>query len=804
MSAAQSLDDLAARTGGQRRTGFVGIRGAREHNLANIDVDIPRDQLVAVIGPSGSGKTSLAFGTLYAEANLRYLETINPYVRRLLRRLAKPAVDNISGLPPAIALEQPRTVASSASTVGSVSTVSTALRLLFSRCGRYADGAQQLEAEAFSVRSEAGACATCAGQGFRHHITEASLVPRPELSIRDGAISAWPGAWHGKNLRDILQTLGFDIDRPWAQLPQSERDWILFTDERPVVTVTPVRGPHTVQGPYQGTYISAREYVLRTLARSRSEPLRQRALQHTSVVTCPSCAGRRLNTAALAVTVLGRTIDQWTAVPLATLAERLGELQSVSAQLESRYRAAAQQAIVTEIADRVAVLGDLGLGHLELDRPTTTLSTGELQRLRIASIVHTGLFGVVYVLDEPSAGLHPSDRENVVKTLVRLRDSGNSVVLVEHDMAIVRACDWIVEVGPGAGIRGGTVVYSGPTAEIQHSANSPSRRHLYPDQRNTPMRELRHVTDLVTFAGLTMHNLRGLTVQIPRGALTSVTGVSGSGKSSLLKCICAQLSDRAAKVVAIDRQPIGRTPRSNVATYSGLLDPIRKAFAAAAVANDLTLTPSHFSFNRPEGRCARCKGDGVLQLDLVFLPDTYAPCDACDGRRFKDEVLEVTLKGLNISEILALTVASALEVLESIPGCRRILEVLCQVGLDYLPLGQAAPMLSGGEAQRLRIAAELRATPLRETFYVLDEPTAGLHPDDVDVLIGVLHRLVGENRTVVVAEHNMTVVAQSDWVLDLGPGGGADGGRVVASGRPQAIACASDSLTGHYLGSVLR
>ncbi len=790
---------------------YVRVRGAREHNLKAVDVDIPRDALVVFTGVSGSGKSSLAFGTVYAEAQRRYFESVAPYARRLIHQVGAPRVDEVSGLPPAVALEQRRSAPTSRSSVGTVTTLSNSLRMLYSRAGTYPEGAARLDSDAFSPNTATGACPECHGQGRVHRVTEDSLVPDPSLSVREGAIAAWPGAWQGKNLRDILDTLGYDVDRPWRELPRADREWILFTDEQPVVTVHPVRDAERIQRPYKGTYMSARRYVLHTYADSRSAALRARAERHLVSGACPVCDGRRLRPEALAVTFAGRDIAALAALPLDALARTLRPV---------RDGEGVAAALARDLVARIEVLTELGLGYLSIDRPTPTLSAGELQRLRLATQLRSGLFGVVYVLDEPSAGLHPADSAALLTVLDRLKAAGNSLFVVEHHMDVVRRADWIVDVGPAAGEHGGRVLYSGPVDGLAEVAGSATRRFVFPDGAGPRARTPREPSGVLALRGVTRHNLRDLDVDVPLGVFTAVTGVSGSGKSTLVgealaETVAAHLEGRQPEVkaeglaavdrlVRVDQKPIGRTPRSNLATYTGLFDAVRKVFAATDEARARGYGAGRFSFNVVAGRCEVCQGEGFVAVELLFLPGTYAPCTACGGARYNPETLEIAYRGASIADVLDMTVDAAASFLADVPAARRGLRTLQDVGLGYLRLGQPATELSGGEAQRIKLATELQRTHRGHTLYVLDEPTTGLHPADTEVLLRQLHGLVEAGNTVVVVEHDMAVVAGADRVLDLGPGGGAEGGRVVAAGTPQEVARSAASVTAPYLAEALR
>ncbi|MFK0158403.1 ATP-binding cassette domain-containing protein [Streptomyces sp. NPDC090493] len=770
---------------------YVRVRGAREHNLRGVDVDIPRDVLAVFTGVSGSGKSSLAFGTIYAEAQRRYFESVAPYARRLIHQVGAPKVAEISGLPPAVSLQQRRSAPTSRSSVGTVTNLSNSLRMLFSRAGDYPPGAVRLDSDAFSPNTAAGACPECHGLGRVHRTTEESLVPDPSLSVREGAIAAWPGAWQGKNLRDILAALGHDVDRPWRELPAEEREWILFTDEQPVVTVHPVRDADRIQRPYQGTYTSARRYVLKTFSDSRSPTLRAKAERFLTSAPCPVCGGSRLRPEALAVTFAGRTIAELVALPLTELSRLLG----------GQRGSETVRVLAADLTARIAPVTELGLGYLSLDRATPTLSAGELQRLRLATQLRSGLFGVVYVLDEPSAGLHPADTEALLTVLERLKAAGNSVFVVEHHLDVVRAADWLVDVGPRAGEHGGEVLHSGPVAELAGVAGSATARYLFA-RDPVPARAPRPARGWLTVGPVTRHNLRGVTAEFPLGVLTAVTGVSGSGKSTLIGEITGEPAE-VGRLVSVDQKPIGRTPRSNLATYTGLFDVVRKVFAATGQARERGYGVGRFSFNVAGGRCETCQGEGFVSVELLFLPSTYAPCPDCGGARYNPETLEVTYRGRNIAEVLDLTVAGAAEFFADTPAAARSLATLLDVGLGYLRLGQPATELSGGEAQRIKLAGELQRGRRGHSLYLLDEPTTGLHPADVEVLMRQLHGLVDAGHSVVVVEHDMTVVADADWVIDLGPGGGDRGGRIVAAGPPAEVARTGDSVTAPYLSRSL-
>jgi excinuclease ABC subunit A len=833
---------------GARQAAFVRVRGAREHNLKNVDVDIPRDALVVFTGVSGSGKSSLAFGTLYAEAQRRYLESVAPYARRLFHQMGIPDVDEVDGIPPAVALQQQRGTATTRSSVGSVTTLSNLLRMLYSRAGDYPPGQSIIYAEAFSPNTPEGACPRCHGHGRIYEVTEQSMVPDPSLTIRERAVAAWPQAWGGQNQRDILVTLGYDVDRPWRDLPQEERDWILFTDEQPVVPVYPGYTPEETRRAlkrkeepnYMGTFSSARRHVLHTFAHTQSASMRRRVMQYMLSTDCPVCGGKRLNPASLSVTFAGMDITELSRLPLSRVAELVRPYARGTAPASGDAghpeKALVAQRISQDLAARLDVLLDLGLGYLSIERSTPTLSPGELQRLRLATQVRSNLFGVVYVLDEPSAGLHPADTEALLRALDGLLAAGNSLFVVEHEMDVVRHADWIVDVGPAAGEQGGCVLYSGPPAGLAGVAASQTRRHLFGEDR-LPARTPREPKGWLVLEGVTRNNLHDLDVRFPLGVFTSVSGVSGSGKSSLVSQVMVELvaahlghelpaapddeddPDHAAsaatggriaggmeeirRLVRVDQKPIGRTPRSNLATYTGLFDHVRRLFAATPDAKKRRYDAGRFSFNVAKGRCETCEGEGFVMVELLFLPSVYVPCPSCHGARYNEQTLEIRYRGRNIAEVLGMTVDAAWEFFADEDAVRRALHVLREVGLGYLRLGQPATELSGGEAQRIKLAAELQRTQRGHSLYVLDEPTTGLHPSDVEKLVAQLHGLVDAGNTVIVVEHDMRVIAGSDWVIDIGPGAGEEGGRVVAAGPPAEVARSPESRTALYLARAM-
>ncbi|WP_287030274.1 excinuclease ABC subunit UvrA [Pseudomonas sp. UBA6310] len=864
-------------------SGFVRVRGAREHNLKNVDVDIPRDSLVVFTGVSGSGKSSLAFGTLYAEAQRRYFESVAPYARRLIDQVGVPDVDAIEGLPPAVALQQQRGTPSTRSSVGSVTSLSSLVRMLYSRAGDYPPEQPMLYAEDFSPNTPQGACPQCHGLGRVYEVTERSMVPDDSLSIRQRAVASWPTAWQGQNLRDILVTLGYDVDIPWRDLPRQQREWILFTDEQPTVPVYAGLSPEEtrqalkrkLEPSYQGTFTGARRYVLHTFTHSQSALMKKRVSQFMVGSPCPLCDGKRLKREALSVTFAGHDIGTLSQMPLLELAELLRRVAddtsaddpaptprgrpTAKAAREQRIAAGgsahasapdvrrtanrspekrlAAQRIAADLLVRVKTLTDLGLGYLALERSTPTLSSGELQRLRLATQLTSHLFGVIYVLDEPSAGLHPADGEALFDALQQLKEAGNSLFVVEHDLETMRRADWLVDVGPAAGEHGGQILYSGPPDGLADVEASQTRQYLF-DSRTKIERTPRQASDWLRLEGVTRNNLRGLDVSFPLGCLCAVTGVSGSGKSSLvsqalLELVGAQLGhavsaadgeeasledavlpategrvvagmQRIRRLVQVDQKPIGRTPRSNLATYTGLFDGVRKLFAATPQARRRHYDAGQFSFNVAKGRCATCEGEGFVSVELLFMPSVYAPCPACQGARYNPQTLEVTWREKNIAEVLQLTVDAACDFFAEEAAVVRPLRLLRDIGLGYLRLGQPATELSGGEAQRIKLASELQRSQRGATLYVLDEPTTGLHPLDIDRLMAKLGELVDDGNTVVLVEHNMHVVAQADWVIDIGPGAADAGGRVVACGAPREVARSTVSRTAPYLREQLQ
>jgi len=826
--------------------GMVRVRGAREHNLKEVSLDIPRDALVVFTGVSGSGKSSLAFGTLYAEAQRRYLESVAPYARRLFHQVGAPDVDSIDGLPPAVALQQQRGTPTTRSSVGSVTTLSNLLRMVYSRAGDYPAGQPLLYAESFSANTPEGACPKCHGLGSVHDVTEQSMVPDPTLTIRERAVAAWPLAWQGQNLRDILTTLGIDVDVPWKTLPRKTRDWILFTDEQPRVPVyagfdleEARRAVRRKEEPsYMGTFSSARRHVLHSYANTHSPIMKRRAAQYMLSSVCTLCKGKRLRKEALSVKFAGLDIAGMGRVPLKDLAEifvayatgKAPALRALGRRHPEKVEVARR--IGANICTRLATILDLGLGYLTLERSTPTLSPGELQRLRLATQVRSNLFGVVYVLDEPSAGLHPADTAALLRSLDRLKSTGNSLFVVEHELDVIRHADWIVDVGPEAGTKGGHILYSGPPAQLKGVEGSHTASYLF-DAIPPPPRRARVPREWLELESIHRNNLNDLDVALPLGVLSAVTGISGSGKSTLVSQVLVELVGRALghepsvgddeenaleraasepvkgriasgigaikRLITVDQKPIGRTPRSNLATYTGLFDDVRELFASTPKARARGYGPGRFSFNVAKGRCPHCEGEGFVMVELLFMPSVYSPCPSCHGTRFNGATLDVRHRGRNIAEVLQMPVDAAAEFFADVPSLARSLGVLREMGLGYLRLGQPATELSGGEAQRIKLATELQRASRGNALYVLDEPTTGLHPADVDRLLTQLQRIVEAGNTVVVVEHDMRMVGAADWVIDMGPGAGDEGGRIVAEGAPETVAASAHSRTAPYL-----
>ena len=932
----------------------IVLRGAREHNLKNLTLEIPRNRLVVITGVSGSGKSSLAFDTLFAEGQRRYVESLSTYARQFLQQMEKPDVDSIDGLSPAISIEQKSVSRNPRSTVGTVTEIHDYLRLLFAsigvphcpndgtpirpqtvqqmvdrvmslpakaklqilapyvrgKKGEYRKQLQQMSREGFvraridgetydlsaeppvldkqkkhdidlivdrlvikeglekrvassietalrvagglvvlavegqpeemlsqnyacaqcgfslpeisprlfSFNSPHGACPTCSGLGTLMGVDAGLVVVDPELSIEGGAVGPWRSgsSIQLKMVENLAAEMGFSLKTPWVKLPQVVRDVLLYGsgDKEITFKLEGKRSSYSWKGTFEGL-ISRLE---RRYKETDSQAVRGEIEKYMSMHTCASCQGRRLRPEALAVQVAGLTIDRMNVMPVAEL---LGLVRGL--QLGGREQAIVAK-VVQEIRDRLGFLENVGVGYLTLDRSAATLSGGESQRIRLATQIGSKLMGVLYVLDEPSIGLHQRDNERLISTLQGMRDLGNTVLVVEHDEDTIRAADWVLDLGPGAGVHGGEVVAQGTPADIEQNPLSLTGKYLSGElqvalgRRRKPDPEKQ-----LWIRGARHNNLKNLDVAFPLGLLTVVTGVSGSGKSSLVNDILHKAlaihfyraselpgeHDRLEglelldKVISIDQSPIGRTPRSNPATYTNLFGPIRELMAKTPEARMRGYKAGRFSFNVPGGRCEACQGDGQIKIEMHFLPDIYVTCEICGGKRYDRETLTVKYRDLNIAEILDLTVEQGLEVFTNIPAVHRVLETLDDVGLGYLKLGQPATTLSGGEAQRVKLATELCKRSTGKTLYLLDEPTTGLHFEDVRKLLEVLHRLVGKGNTVIVVEHNLDVIKTADWVIDLGPEGGGGGGRLLAEGPPEKIAKTKTSHTGRFLKSVL-
>ena len=944
------------------------VRGAREHNLRGVDLDLPRDSLIVFTGLSGSGKSSLAFDTIFAEGQRRYVESLSAYARQFLGQMDKPDVDFIEGLSPAVSIDQKSTSRNPRSTVGTITEVYDYLRLLYARAGkahcpkcgeaiskqtpqqivdqvlemdegvrfqvlapvvrgrkgeyvdlfenlqqqgyarvvvdgtvhaltdppklkkqekhqigvvidrlsvksssrqrltdsvetalRLADGLielefvdlpdndphrirgfsenlacpnghplaiEDLEPRSFSFNSPYGACPDCTGIGIRKEVDPELVVPDDELSLAEGAIAPWSGGqsadYFVRLLESLSETIGFRMDTPWRRLPARAQKAVLHgVDEQVHVRY---KNRYGRQRSYYAAFEGVIPFLERRQEQTESEYMRERYEGYMREVPCPACQGTRLKPEILAVTLAHKTrgdmsIAEVCALSIAEASQFLDELEL--GQRESMIAGA----VLKEIQARLRFLLDVGLTYLSLDRASATLSGGEAQRIRLATQIGSGLVGVLYVLDEPSIGLHQRDNHRLIETLTRLRNLGNTLIVVEHDEDTIRSSDWVVDIGPGAGEHGGHIVHSGPYKKLLKSKDSITGAYLS-GRRKIEIPAIRRPIDKkrqLTVVGAREHNLRGLDVSFPLGALVSVTGVSGSGKSTLVNDILAtvlanklngarQVPGRHTRVnglaqvdklVRVDQSPIGRTPRSNPATYTGVWDHVRKLFAATTEAKVRGYQQGRFSFNVKGGRCEACAGDGTIKIEMNFLPDVYVPCEVCKGARYNRETLEVHYKGKTVSDVLDMPIEEAAEFFEPIKAIHRHLATLVDVGLGYVRLGQPAPTLSGGEAQRVKLASELQKRSTGKTVYILDEPTTGLHFEDISKLIGVINGLVDKGNTVIVIEHNLDVIKTSDWIIDMGPEGGSGGGTIVAEGTPEHVAGVEESYTGEFLRTVL-
>ena len=939
----------------------IRIRGARTHNLQNLDVDLPRDRLIVITGISGSGKSSLAFDTLYAEGQRRYVESLSAYARQFLSLMEKPDVDSIEGLSPAISIEQKSTSHNPRSTVGTVTEIYDYLRLLYARVGEprcpehgvtlkaqtvsqmvdhvmacpegtrlmllapmvqdrkgehehvleglrtqgyvraridgkvvsldeapklkrhfkhtieavvdrvlvrpgqeqrlaesfetalhLADGLvrvatmtedeqvrqeqvfsaryacphcgyslSELEPRMFSFNNPAGACTRCDGLGVREFFDPGRIVRDPSLSLPSGAVRGWDrrNAFYFQMLQSLAKHYKFDLEKPFEELPEDIRTIVLYGSGDELITFSYV-GDRGLRYRRKHTFEGVIPNMQRRYQETESLTVREELAKYLSQQPCPECGGSRLRVEPRHVFVDDKPLHEVTQLPITGALEFFQRLQ-----LDGQRSIIAAK-IIKEVSNRLAFLTNVGLGYIDLARPAETLSGGEAQRIRLASQIGAGLVGVMYVLDEPSIGLHQRDNKKLLDTLRDLRDLGNAVIVVEHDEGAIRAADFVLDIGPGAGIHGGRVVAQGTPEDIIRNPNSITGQYLAGIQE-IPIPSRRTINDpqlqlLVRQAQ--GNNLKHIDVSIPVGLFTCVTGVSGSGKSTLVNdtlyasaarhlyrsslepmpCATIEGLDHFDKVVDIDQSPIGRTPRSNPATYTGLFTPIRELFALTPEARARGYNPGRFSFNVRGGRCQACQGDGLIRVEMHFLPDIYVPCDVCKGKRYNRETLEIRYKGKNIHEVLAMTVEESAVFFAAVPVIRRKLETLMEVGLSYISLGQSATTLSGGEAQRIKLARELSKRDTGRTLYILDEPTTGLHFHDIRQLLQVLHRLRDHGNTIIVIEHNMDVIKTADWIVDLGPEGGDGGGRIVAAGTPEEVAKVSTSFTAQFLKPILQ
>jgi len=937
-------------------TDQITIRGAREHNLKNVTLSIPRDKLVVFTGLSGSGKSSLAFDTIYAEGQRRYVESLSAYARQFLGQMEKPDVDVIEGLSPAISIDQKGTSKNPRSTVGTVTEVYDYLRLLYARighphcplCGRevkrqtveqMADQVEKLpkdtrimvlgpvvkgrkgeyrsliddirksgfvrvrvdgslyeigetipmdknkkhdvqvvvdrivigpeqrtrlvdsietaarlgggsvivapvdkgeeiqmsqdyacpydgtsvpepEPRNFSFNSPQGACPTCTGLGSQLVVDGDLVVPDPSLSLTDGAISAWSKSqfFYPELLETVCKYFGIDMKKPWSKLPKNQRDVLLDGTGQKKIKFG-YRNQYGHQRWYEAPFEGVVANLQRRYEETQSEYLKQELERYMSEKPCPACKGRRLKPESLAVTIDGQNIAQVCEQSVSGAIDFFKSLTGTEREL------LIARGILKEILERLQFMIDVGLEYLTVDRPANTLSGGESQRIRLATQIGSKLMGVLYILDEPSIGLHQRDNRRLIDTLVRLRDLGNTLIVVEHDEETIRSADYMVDIGPAAGEHGGEIIAAGTVEEVLRDPNSLTAAFLRGD-RAIPIPRKRRAGNgkKLVVRGAKANNLKNLDVAVPLGTFTAVSGVSGSGKSSLVTDIISRrvaqyfykAKDKPGphttieglehldKAIDIDQSPIGRTPRSNPATYTGMFTYMRELFASMPEAKMRGYGPGRFSFNVKGGRCEACQGDGIIQIEMQFLPDVYVPCEVCHGTRYSREVQEVKFRGHSIADVLEMTVDEALEVFENVPRIRVKLKTLHDVGLGYIRLGQPATQLSGGEAQRVKLSAELSRRDTGRTLYLLDEPTTGLHYADVERLLQVLHRLVDHGNTVIVIEHNLDVLKTADWLIDLGPEGGGKGGRLIAEGTPEQLAADPASSTGHYLANVLR
>ena len=820
---------------------WLVVRGARMHNLADLTVRLPHRSLVVFTGVSGSGKSSLAFDTIYAECQRRQIQSMSAFARQFLVEMDKPEADSFEGLCSASALDQRTASRNPRSTVGTATDIYDLMRVLYSRIGqphctvcgaplsfdggwrcpnRHPELGPSMTVRGFSFNLPYGACSECDGVGNQPRVDIGLVVPDSQLSLSEGALAPWRPATNAKDLTVALSAaskLGIDTEASWHSLAPEARQTMLEGTGKPFAPLLNGSSGRTSRDDMFNGLIP---WLMRRYFDRYAPGARERALAFMRSAPCGECGGSRLNSAQRAVR-LRHPVDGWVGIGdlcARTVADCLQFFQTLA--LDDTRRRVVGQA-VDEITTRLRYLADVGLDHVNVDRPLPSLSGGESQRLRLAQQLGTALFGLLYVLDEPTTGLHPADVDKLLSSLRTLRDEGNSVLVVEHDPQVIRAADWVVDLGPGAGEDGGQLLHTGPLDSLLTNHRSATGGYLSGRLR-IPVPRTRRIPDngrALIVHGVREHNLTGFDVALPLGCFTVVTGVSGAGKSTLVDDVVFRAVARAVqdepvvpgrhdgidgvelldRVVRISQSPIGRSPRSVPATYTGAFDPIRKLFAGTDLARGRGFTARQFSFNSSGGRCEACGGEGAVSIDMKFLPDIYVPCRTCRGSRYDEATLEVRYAGLTIAEVLELPVHTALDVFADAESVTRPLQALTDVGLGYLHLGQAANTLSGGEAQRVKLAAELCRRTNGHTLYVLDEPTTGLHPLDVERLLGVLHGLVDNGGTVIVVEHNLAVVANADWVIELGPGSGNSGGRLLAAGPPEEITTIEDSATGHYL-----
>ncbi|MGH3829117.1 MAG: excinuclease ABC subunit UvrA [Pseudonocardiaceae bacterium] len=818
------------------------VRGATVHNLRGVDVELPHRSFIVFTGVSGSGKSSLAFDTIFAEGQRRLVQSLSAYARQFFGQFEKPEANLIDGLTAAIAIDQQTTSRNPRSTVGTVTDLYDLLRLLYARIGQVhcprCDRVLQRrgrvlvclehsertavppEIKDFSFNLPFGACPTCAGLGTVMDIEPELVVPEPTRSLADGALAPWVADRYAEvhllMAAAMADALKVPTDSPWGDLPAKARS-ALLNSTGTKVTVRQKTANGGVRE-YEATYQGVVPWLRQQHREMSSEAARTRIESFMRTVPCGSCGGARLAPGPLAVKLADRNIAQVSALALAECDRFLQSLK-----LPAAHRTIAGP-VLEEIHERISNLIEVGLHYLALDRPAPTLSGGEAQRVRLASQLSTGLSGLTYVLDEPSVGLHPRDNDRLVASLRRLRDGGNTVIIVEHDLDIIRCADWVVDLGPGAGEQGGQVLFSGPLAGLLTEPDSLTGGYLS-GKRRIAARQRRRVDPgrRIVVHGARGHNLRNITVEFPLGCFVAVSGVSGSGKSTLVNETLGRVlarrrtganalpaahdrvigGEQVDKVIQVDQSPIGRTPRSNPATYTGVFDQIRTVFASTPEAKERGFKAGQFSFNVAGGRCEACDGDGTSRVEMQFLADAYVTCDVCHGRRYNAETLEVKYQGLSIADMLELSVTEVAARFTDVAAVARPLQILVDVGLGYLRLGQPATTLSGGEAQRVKLAAELQRRAVGHTLYILDEPTTGLHSEDVRWLLGILHALVDKGHTVIVIAHDVHVIKAADWVIDLGPEGGSGGGTVVVTGTPEQVAATPGSLTGHYLRRML-